>query len=252
VSVPLLPVFLDLRGRRVLLVGGGAVAAGKLGALLDAGAEVTVVAPEVRAEIAAAGVRVERRAFALSDLEDVWLVVAAAPPEVNREVAAAAAPLRLFVNAVDDPRHATCYTGGVFRRGGVTVALSTAGEAPALAGLLREGLETLVPDDVSRWRRAARLLKRLQRRGGVPMAERRPQLLRALNRLYERRGAGRAGSGPAPKPDQTTLLPDLVQVPSAAQVPGAVQAGSLPDVGAGPAPARLGPTPATQRDGGDA
>jgi uroporphyrin-III C-methyltransferase/precorrin-2 dehydrogenase/sirohydrochlorin ferrochelatase len=187
-SAALFPLFLELRGRRVLLVGGGPVAAGKLAPLLAAGAEVIVVAPEVVAEIAAApGVRVKRRRFLPADVDDAWLVVAAAPPEVNREVARAGAARRVFVNAVDDPRHASAYTGGVFSKGGVTVALSTGGEAPALAGLLREGLEALVPEDVARWRRAARLLKRLQRAGGTPMPARRPQLLRALNRLYKRR-----------------------------------------------------------------
>jgi uroporphyrin-III C-methyltransferase / precorrin-2 dehydrogenase / sirohydrochlorin ferrochelatase len=187
-SEHLFPLFLKLRGRRVLLVGGGPVAAGKLAPLLAAGAEVTVVAPEVSPEIVGAPrVRVERRGFVPDDLDGAWLVVAAAPPAVNREVALAAEALHLFVNAVDDPRHASAYTGGVLSKGGVTVALSTGGEAPALAGLLREGLEALVPDDVARWRRAARLLKRLQRRKGTPLPVRRPQLLRALNRLYERR-----------------------------------------------------------------
>lgn len=184
-SEPLFPLFLKLTGRRVVLVGGGPVAAGKLAALLAAGAEVLVVAPEVRPEIAAAGVRVERRPFSPADLDGAWLVVAAAPPEVNREVAAAAAERRLFVNAVDDPQHASAYLGGVLRKGGVTVALSTAGEAPALAGLLREGLEALIPEEVTAWQRAAVLLKRRQRRDHVPMAERRPALLRELNRLYE-------------------------------------------------------------------
>jgi uroporphyrin-III C-methyltransferase/precorrin-2 dehydrogenase/sirohydrochlorin ferrochelatase len=197
---PLFPLFLKLRGRRVLLVGGGAVAAGKLDALLAAGAEVVVVAPEIRPEIevrpeigvrpqiGAGGVRVERRGFAPGDLDGVWLVVAAAPPDVNREVAAAAEQRRIFVNAVDDPGHASAYTGGVLRKGGVTVVVSTGGEAPALAGLLREGLEELVPDEVGEWRRAALRVKRRQRRLGVPMAQRRPELLRALNRLYSARG----------------------------------------------------------------
>ncbi|HEV8629516.1 MAG TPA: NAD(P)-dependent oxidoreductase [Thermoanaerobaculia bacterium] len=186
-SESLFPLFLKLQGRRVLLVGGGPVAAGKLTGLLAAGADVVVVAPEARPEIAASGVRLERRAFTPADLDGVWLVVAAAPPAVNREVAAAAAERRIFVNAVDDPRHASAYTGGVLRKGGVTVAVSTAGEAPALAGLLREGLEDLVPEEVESWVREAAALKRRQREQGVPMAARRPQLLQALNRLYERR-----------------------------------------------------------------
>jgi uroporphyrin-III C-methyltransferase/precorrin-2 dehydrogenase/sirohydrochlorin ferrochelatase len=102
-------------------------------------------------------------------------------------VAAAAGARRIFVNAVDDPRHASAYTGGVLRKGGVTVAISTDGAAPALAGLVREGLEDLVPEEVESWVQVAADLKHRQRQQGVPMAARRPQLLRALNRLYEGR-----------------------------------------------------------------
>jgi uroporphyrin-III C-methyltransferase/precorrin-2 dehydrogenase/sirohydrochlorin ferrochelatase len=180
----LFPIFLKLEGRKVLLVGGGNVAATKLASLQGTGALVTVVAPEVRPEVEAAAARVERRAFAAADLDGAWLAVAAAPPEVNRAVAAAAEPRCLFVNAVDDPSSASCYAGGVVRRAGVTFGISTAGTAPALAGLLREGLEALIPDDLARWVSEARALRKQQKAAGVPMQERRPLLLRALNKLY--------------------------------------------------------------------
>ncbi len=75
-------------------------------------------------------------------------MVAAAPPDVNREVAAAAHPRGLFVNAVDDMENASAYMGAIVRRAGVTMAISTDGEAPALAGLMREALEALLPDDL--------------------------------------------------------------------------------------------------------
>src|ERR1700686_3017120 len=86
----LLPLFVDLAGRRVLLVGAGRVAAAKLGQLLAARADVRVVALDVCEEVERAGVPVERRAFEAADLDGVWLVVAAATPEGNREVAAVA------------------------------------------------------------------------------------------------------------------------------------------------------------------
>jgi uroporphyrin-III C-methyltransferase/precorrin-2 dehydrogenase/sirohydrochlorin ferrochelatase len=184
VPAPVYPVFLKLRRRRVVLVGGGRMAASKLPALLAAGAEVVVVAPAVRREIAAAGVALRRRRFRSRDLDGAWLAVAAAPPEVNRQVARAAAARRLFVNAVDDPANASAYLGGVVRRGGVTLAISTGGEAPALAGLLREALSSLLPEEIAAWTRAAAVLKRRQRAAGVPIALRRPQLLQALERLY--------------------------------------------------------------------
>jgi uroporphyrin-III C-methyltransferase/precorrin-2 dehydrogenase/sirohydrochlorin ferrochelatase len=180
----LYPAFLKLAGRPVLVVGGGAMAAAKLPALREAGAVVTLVAPEIRPEIEAAGVTVVRRAFAAADLERAWFVVAAATPEVNQKVARAAEDRRVFVNAVDDPRRASAYLGGVVRRDGVTVAISTDGAAPALAGLLRQALDAVLPGDLGAWVAEARRLKAAWRRDGVPMAERRPALLRALNRLY--------------------------------------------------------------------
>ena len=184
----LLPIFLKLEGRKVVVVGGGAVACAKLPSLLLAGARVTVVAPAVRPEITSSGVIVVQRRFVPSDLDGAWLVVATAPPEVNREVVAAAEERRVFVNAADDPDHASAYAGGVFRRGGVTIAISTEGQAPALAGLLREGLEAVVPEDIEAWVATARKLRQEQRAEGVRMGERRPLLLQALNRLYELKG----------------------------------------------------------------
>ena len=185
----LLPVFLRLEARPVLVVGGGPVAAGKLGALVEAGAAVTVVAPAIRPEMDRPGVTLRRRAFEDADLEGVWYVVAAAPPEVNRRVHAAAERRRVFVNAVDDPAHATAFMGGVVRRAGVTVAISTDGAAPALAGLLREGIDACLPPDLEAWMRVAGTAREGWRRDGVPMDERRPRLLAALNQLYERRTA---------------------------------------------------------------
>ena len=177
--VPVFPVFLKLAGRRVLLVGGGPVASGKLAGLLGAGAQVTVVAPKIRPEIEAAEVTVLPRPFEPSDVDGAWLVVAAATPEVNREVAAAAEERRVFVSA---------YTGGVFRRDGVTIAVSTEGRAPALAGLLREALEAVIPEDVATWVEEARRLRERQKAEGIPLSRRRPLLLDALNRLYAARG----------------------------------------------------------------
>jgi uroporphyrin-III C-methyltransferase/precorrin-2 dehydrogenase/sirohydrochlorin ferrochelatase len=194
------PVFLKLAGRRVLLVGGGTVAAGKLEGLLAAGAAVTVVAPEIRPEIARPGVELRRRGFEARDLEGAWWVVAAAPADVNRQVQAAAEARHLFVNAVDDPAHATAYLGGIVRREGVTVAISTGGRAPALAGLLREALEAWLPADLDRWMAAADEARRGWKRDQVPMSERRPRLLETLNELYEEKNP--KSQIPSPKPHE--------------------------------------------------
>ena len=193
--MPLFPAFLKLSGRSVVVVGGGVVAGSKIRALLDAGADVTVVAPEISAEIGRADVACVRRPFEARDLDGAWLVVAAAPPAVNRQVAAAAGERRLFVNAVDDPPNASLYLGGVVRRSGLTVAISTDGRAPALSGLLRQALDGLLPaEQVERWLAEADRLRDEWRRTGVPMPERRPQLLDALVRLPV--GRPRPADGP--------------------------------------------------------
>ncbi len=147
------PVFLKLEGRPVLVVGAGPVAAGKVRPLVDAGARVTVIAPDVVDEIAALApdIAIVRRPFEPRDVDGVWYVVAAAPPEVNRAVARAAESRCLFVNAVDDLESASAYAGAIVEKAGVTIAMSTDGEAPALAGLMREALEVLLPEDLDKW-----------------------------------------------------------------------------------------------------
>jgi len=184
----LLPLFVTLTGRRVVLVGGGTVAAAKLRQLQAVGAAVVVVAPEVHEDIVRSGVTIARRAFEASDLDGAWLAVAAATPEVNRAVASAAEERQLFVNAVDDPPNASAFLGGVVRRADVTVAISTGGDAPALAGLLREALDRVLPQDLEKWMAVAREERAKWRQNGVPMNERRPLLLEALNRIYELAG----------------------------------------------------------------
>jgi uroporphyrin-III C-methyltransferase / precorrin-2 dehydrogenase / sirohydrochlorin ferrochelatase len=192
---PLLPLFLKLDGRAALVVGGGAMAAVRVRQLVEAGARVTVVAPEVRAEIAREAAAVHRRPFSAEDLDGAWLAVAAATPEVNRAVAAAAEERRIFVNAVDDPSAASAYTAGVVRRGAATVAVSTDGRAPALAGLLREALDALLPAELDAWVRLAEAERPAWKRAGVPLGERRPLLLRKLTALYEDRAPVPAAPG---------------------------------------------------------
>ena len=178
------PAFLDLSGRKVLVVGGGPVAAGKIESLLAAGARITVVAPDIRPEIEDSSVEIVRREFRETDLEGAWWVVAAAPPEVNRQVSAGAEARRIFVNAVDDPAHATAYLGGVVRRDGVTIAISTDGRAPALAGLLREAFDAFLPREIDAWLKTSDAARRTWRAQRTPIDARRPQLLAMLNALY--------------------------------------------------------------------
>jgi uroporphyrin-III C-methyltransferase/precorrin-2 dehydrogenase/sirohydrochlorin ferrochelatase len=238
------PVFLKLANRRVLVVGAGPVAASKLEGLLAAGARITVVAPEMVPAIeamaatgapGAAQLTLERRPFAVSDLDEVFYVVAAATPEVNRAVADACEARRLFVNAVDDPPNASANLGGVVRRDGVTLAISTDGKAPALAGLLREGLDALLPADLDRWLEVALESRVRWKAEAVPMEARRPQLLEALVDLYaERQPAATAAATDAEALEAAVDAVPPVAVDAGAQRRETRRSGFVSLVGAGP------------------
>ena len=130
------------------------------------------------------GVALVERAFVPADLDGARWVVAAAPPHVNQQVSVAASARGLFVNAVDDTSAASAYLGGVIRRGEVEVAISTGGTAPALAGLLREALDALLPHDLERWVEVAKKARADWKRAGTPITTRRSLLLRTLVQLY--------------------------------------------------------------------
>jgi len=183
----LYPLFVDLQDRPVLVVGAGPVGSHKTKALLAAGAAVTVVAPQATDFVQAAArhgeVRWQPRPFATSDLEGVYFVIAATGDSaVNAEVAQAAAARQLLVNAVDDPASASAYASAQLHRGGVTVAISSGGRAPAVARLLRELLEQLLPSDetLQSWVSQAESLRAEWQQAGVPLSRRYRSLLQRL------------------------------------------------------------------------
>jgi precorrin-2 dehydrogenase/sirohydrochlorin ferrochelatase len=137
------PVNLILDGRPVLVVGGGAVAARKLPALLECGAEVHVVAPAIRDEIKSRpGVTWDERRYEPGDVAGYRLVVAAVDdPAVSRAVRDEAEAEGVWVNSADDPTNCTFTLPSVLRRGPITVAVSTGGHSPGLAAWLRRELE---------------------------------------------------------------------------------------------------------------
>jgi siroheme synthase-like protein len=139
------PVNLIVRGRRVVVVGAGRIAARKVEPLLDLGADIVVVAPNAGREItawAAAGRLVlQARAFEPDDVEGAWLVVTATDDAaVNRAVHDAAETRRIFVNSADDPENCSFTLLSVVRRADVVVAIGTGGRSPALAKWLRRRL----------------------------------------------------------------------------------------------------------------
>ncbi|MDI1251909.1 siroheme synthase CysG [Thermomonas sp.] len=146
-SPPLFPVFTDLRGRRVLVVGGGSVAQRKCEALLEAGALVVIGAPELVTTLAqwVQQGRIVHLAgeFAPTWLDDVWLTIAATDdPDTNHAVVAAADTRRIWANAVDDADASRFHMPARITRGPLQVAISSGGGAPMLARLVREQLET--------------------------------------------------------------------------------------------------------------
>jgi uroporphyrin-III C-methyltransferase / precorrin-2 dehydrogenase / sirohydrochlorin ferrochelatase len=135
------PLFVDLRGRRVVVVGGGEVASRRLADLIAAGASVTVVAPDLDATIADGPVEIRRRPFAPADLDGAWLVLACADrPEVNAGVAAAAQERRIWCIRADDAEASAAWRPASATVDEVTVAV-TAGGDPGRAAELRDGVE---------------------------------------------------------------------------------------------------------------
>jgi uroporphyrin-III C-methyltransferase/precorrin-2 dehydrogenase/sirohydrochlorin ferrochelatase len=144
---PLFPLFADLRGRRVLVVGGGGVAQRKCEALLEAGAHVVVGALELAPTLAhwARQGRIEHLAgdFTPAWLDDAWLAIAATDdPAINHAVIAVADARRIWANAVDDAEISRFHMPARITRGSLQIAISSGGGAPMLARLVREQLET--------------------------------------------------------------------------------------------------------------
>jgi siroheme synthase-like protein len=147
-----LPVNLLVRGRRVVVVGGGRIAARKIEPLLDLGAEVHVVAPAVGPEVrewADAGrCSLAEREFVAGDLDGAWLALTATDdPAVNAAVYTAGEAARVWVNSADDPANCSFTMMAVIRRADLVVAVGTGGRSPALAAHLRRLLnEELGPE----------------------------------------------------------------------------------------------------------
>ncbi len=238
-----LPVFLNLAGRRVLVVGGGAVGARKVELLLKAHAQVRVVAPALHAELALfrdAG-RIEHigAPFEPHHLDGAVFALAATDrPEVNRAVAAAAAERGLFVNVVDSDADSSCVMPAIIDRSPVIVAVGTGGHAPVLARRLRAQLEALLPERLGE---LARLAGRVRERVHRLL----PDLI-ARRRFWERLFAGRvasqvlAGHGAAAEQLLEQELGQL-QSPRAERVHGSdaagaarTRAGEVYLIGAGP------------------
>ncbi|HXG35862.1 MAG TPA: bifunctional precorrin-2 dehydrogenase/sirohydrochlorin ferrochelatase [Dehalococcoidia bacterium] len=146
------PVFLDIAGKPVLVVGGGKVALGKVEGLLQAGAQVTLISPQLYPNFQSL-LELKRlawidRAYSRGDVDGYFLVIIATDQrELNAAIVQECREKGVLTNAVDDPANCDFVMPSVIRRGSLTVAISTGGESPAAARRIREELETFLTDD---------------------------------------------------------------------------------------------------------
>lgn len=150
----LYPIFVELKGRPVIVIGGGHVGAEKVRGLLAAEADITLVSPELieelREHVAAGRIRHIGRSYAEPDLDGgfEFVMVATDDGAINAEVAAAGKKRGLWVNAADDPKNCDFILPAVVRKGKITLAASTSGTSPALARRLREELDAYLTEDM--------------------------------------------------------------------------------------------------------
>lgn len=153
----LFPIFLRLRNRRALVVGGGTMAALRVKQLLAVGARVTVIAPVVNAaldSLAASGsIELLEREFVQADVtRDYFIVIGATNLfATNAAVAQEAEKLGQLYNVVDDVEHSNFFTPAVVERGDLQIAISTNGNSPVLARRLRQELEAAIPETFGEW-----------------------------------------------------------------------------------------------------
>ena len=194
------PMMVNLAGKRCLVVGGGRVAERKVALLLDCGASVDVVSPAATAKLAtlasAGAIRLKSRAVRSDDLPGAFLVfVATDDPGVNRKVAAEAQETGGLINVADAPEACSFLVPSVFRRGDLTIAISTAGGSPALAKRLRQRLEKTIGPEYEAFLAALRDVRAQAREVIADPAERRAIFRRAVDSdLFDHAARGDAAA----------------------------------------------------------
>jgi precorrin-2 dehydrogenase/sirohydrochlorin ferrochelatase len=178
------PVFLDLQGKPVLVIGGGKVAERKALALLASGARVTVVSPALTKKLSylaqAGAIRHRRRRWRPEDLKASFLIMAATNDRTaNAEVTRRVDSNSRLINVVDDPSRCNVITPAVITRGDLIIAVSTSGKSPALARRIRQELErSFGPDYGTFLKLLGRVREQVQAR--VPFIVRRRRILQRL------------------------------------------------------------------------
>jgi len=150
------PIFMELSERRVVVVGGGAVAVRKADSLLEAGARLVVVAFKPSDAMTALctnrGAELIRDRYAKPYIGEAVLVIAATDdPQVNEQVYRDCQELEILCNVVDDPEHCDFFVPALVKRGDLQIAIGTGGYCPAYAGHLRQRLETMFTEEHGRF-----------------------------------------------------------------------------------------------------
>ena len=172
------PVFLTLKKKKCVVIGGGKVATRKVSALLKSEADVTVIAPRLTTTLQAwqakKKIRCFQRPFRPSDLEGAWLVITATnDPLLNETVSSQAQRRRQWINVVDQPSLCQLIFPSVIKKGDLTLAISTNGKSPALAKAIRQDLgKNFIPN-------YEESLKKI--------AEERPTVLKNVSSIEKRR-----------------------------------------------------------------
>ncbi len=180
-NVVLYPIFLDLSGRRCVVVGGGNVANRKARKLLQARARVVVISPEVGAELENVAVEIHRRPYKEGDLEGACLAFAATNSrEVNAAVVREAKGRGVLVNVADKPSEGDFALPSTLRRGRLQVAVSTGGASPTLARRIKDELEEVFGPE---WAGIVEELGRSRRSGEKSEERLEGEVSRCLSRL---------------------------------------------------------------------
>lgn len=161
------PFMIPVEGKHCLLVGGGKVAARKAEKLLPFGVEIVLCAREVCPELTALGVQTQVKEYSAELLKGISFAIAATDdPALNAQVAADCRLRGIPVNSVDDKENCDFYFPALIHQGSVTVGITTGGMSPALAGALREYLESVLPENLEELTQKAGAL-----RGTMPSQE---------------------------------------------------------------------------------